>query len=71
MFGQAGPKAHRQLPQAKLRCRRARNGREEAMLSVITPQLRAMCPAAAVANVAEFESIVRLRASVSLEEACG
>lgn len=30
------------------------------MLSVISPQLRAMCPAAAVANVAEFESIAHL-----------
>lgn len=41
------------------------------MLSVITPQLRAMCPAAVVANVAEFESIAHLCTSVSLEEACG
>lgn len=51
VFGQAGPKAHHQFPQAELRCQRARNGRETAVLSVITPQLRAMCPAAAVANV--------------------
>lgn len=71
VFGQARPKVHHQLPQAKLRCRRVRNGREAAMLSVIMPQLSAMCSAAVVANVAEFESIARLHAFVSLEEACG
>lgn len=64
MFGQEGPKAHHQFPQASLRWRLAR------ALSPITPQLPAMWPAVAVAAVmaATFESIARLRAFVSLEK---